>query len=78
MRAAYIEATGPADSIKVGELINPEPGPGEVLVRVGYAALNPVDLYLRSGFIPMPMAFPYVVGCDLAGTVQKADLNARE
>ncbi len=71
MKAAYIEATGPAEAIQVGELMNPEPGPGEVLVRVAYAALNPVDLYLRSGFIPMPMAFPYVVGCDLAGTVQK-------
>ncbi|MDB5350025.1 MAG: 2-haloacrylate reductase [Planctomycetota bacterium] len=71
MRAAYIESTGPPDVIQVGELMNPEPGPGEVLVRVGYAALNPIDLYLRSGLVPMPMAYPYVVGCDLAGTVQK-------
>ncbi len=71
MRAAYIEATGPAESIVVGELMDPEPGPGEVLVRVAYAALNPIDLYLRSGAVPMPMAFPYVVGCDLAGTVVK-------
>ncbi len=71
MKAAYIEATGPPESIKVGDLMDIEPGPGEVLVRVGYAALNPIDLYLRSGFIPMPMAFPYIVGCDLAGTVEK-------
>lgn len=71
MRAAYIEATGPADAIRVGELMDPEPGPGEVLVRVGYAALNPIDLYLRSGLVAMPMAFPYIVGCDLAGTVEK-------
>lgn len=71
MRAAYIEATGPPEAIQVGELRDPEPGPGELLVRVGYAALNPVDLYLRSGFIAMPMAFPYVVGCDLAGTVER-------
>ncbi len=70
MRAAYIEATGPPESILVGELRDPEPGPGEVLVRVGYAALNPIDLYLRSGMISMPMAFPYIVGCDLAGTVE--------
>ncbi len=71
MKAAYIEATGPAEAIQVGTLMGPEPGPGEVLVRVGYAALNPVDIYLRSGFIPMPMAFPYVVGCDLAGRVER-------
>lgn len=71
MKAAYIEATGPPESIKVGELRDVEPGPGEVLVRVGYASLNPIDLYLRSGVVAMPMAFPYIVGCDLAGTVEK-------
>ena len=71
MKAAYIEATGDAKAIRVGELMDPEPGPGEVLVRVGYTALNPVDIYLRTGFLAMPMAFPYVVGCDLAGTVEK-------
>lgn len=69
MRAAFIEANGPPESIRVGELPDPEPGPGEVLVRVGAVALNPIDLYLRSGLVKMPMAFPYVIGCDLAGTV---------
>ena len=34
MRAAYIEANGPAEAIQVGDLPTPEPGPGEVLVRV--------------------------------------------
>jgi NADPH2:quinone reductase len=71
MRAAYIESTGPADAIRVGELPTPGPGPGEVLVRVGATALNPIDLYLRSGAIAMPMSFPYVIGCDLAGTVER-------
>jgi NADPH:quinone reductase len=71
MRAAYIEATGPPENIKVGELPRPQPGPGQVLVRVHAVALNPIDLYLRSGMIAMPMAFPYVIGCDLAGTVEQ-------
>ncbi len=71
MRAAYIDETGPPEVIKVGELPRPEPGPGQVLVRVNATALNPIDLYLRSGLVPMPMAFPYVIGCDLAGTVEK-------
>ena len=77
MKAAYIEATGSPESIQVGQLRDPEPGPGDVLVRVGYAALNPVDLYLRSGFISMPMAFPYIVGCDLAGTVEKVGAGVK-
>ena len=71
MRTAYIDGTGPIEAIKVGELPDPRPGMGEVLVRVKAAALNPFDLYLRSGFVPMPMSFPYVLACDLAGTVDK-------
>ncbi len=71
MRAAYIEETGPPEVIKIAELPRPEPGPGQVLVKVQAVALNPIDLYLRSGLVPMPLAFPYVIGCDLAGTVEK-------
>jgi NADPH2:quinone reductase len=71
MRAAYIEAVGPPEAIKVGELPTPEPGAGEVLVRVGAAAVNPIDVYIRSGTVPMPLAFPYIIGCDLAGTVER-------
>ena len=70
MRAAYIEQPGPPESIIVGEMPAPHPAPGEVLVRVRAAAFNPIDLYLRSGMVAMPMAFPYVVGSDLAGTVE--------
>src|SRR5262249_13590107 len=71
MRAAYIENTGPPEAIRVGDLPAPEPGPGEVRVKVGAAALNPIDLYVRSGMIAMPLSFPYIVGTDLAGTVEK-------
>src|SRR3954453_1792750 len=71
MRAAYIEQTGPPEVIQVGDLPRPEPGPGQVLVQVGATALNPIDLSLRSGQIPMPISFPYIIGCDLAGTVER-------
>lgn len=70
MKAAYIDQPGGPEVIRVGDLPEPEPGPGEVLVRVGATALNPIDLYLRSGMVAMPMAFPYIIGCDLAGTVE--------
>lgn len=76
MKAAYIEHTGPAETIVVGDLLDPEPGPGEVLVRVGYASINPINLYIRSGAVAMPMAFPYVVGSDLSGTVVKLGAGA--
>ena len=41
MRAAYIEQTGPTEAIQVGELPRPEPGPGQVLVRVGADGAEP-------------------------------------
>ena len=70
MKAAYIEQTGPPENIKVGELPKPTPGPGQVLVRVHAVSLNPIDLYIRSGMVAFPLAFPYIIGCDLAGTVE--------
>src|SRR5262245_62337736 len=76
MRAAYIEKTGAADVIQVGDLPVPKPGPGQVLVKVNAAALNPIDLYLRSGMVSMPMSFPYVIGSDFAGTVEQAGSGA--
>ena len=77
MKAAYIDATGGTpESIKVGDLPTPEPGPGEVLVKVVAAALNPIDLYLRMGMVPMPMSFPYIIGTDVAGTVEKVGAGA--
>jgi NADPH2:quinone reductase len=69
MKAAYIEQTGPADSIIYGELPNPQPSGSEVLVQVKAVAVNPIDTYIRSGGVKMPLEFPFVVGCDLAGVV---------
>lgn len=71
MKAAYIEQTGPPENIKVGDLPAPVPGPGQALVKVRAVALNPIDLYIRAGMVAFPLAFPYVIGCDLAGTVEE-------
>src|SRR5688572_28241137 len=69
MRAAYFEATGAPDVIKVGELPTPEPKPGEVRVKVKVAAINPIDTYIRSGAAPMPLPKPAITGTDFAGVV---------
>lgn len=69
MKAAFITQTGPPEVIQYGELPDPSPGPGQVLVRVKAGAVNPIDTYIRSGSVPMATSFPYVVGCDLAGIV---------
>src|SRR5262245_43256372 len=77
MKAAYIEATGGPDVIHFGDLPTPAPKEGEVLVRIGAAALNPIDLYVRAGTVAMPLPFPFVTGTDLAGSVEAVGPNAR-
>src|SRR5262245_9652141 len=71
MKAAYIETTGGPDVIRFGELPTPKPGPGEVLVKTGAVAINPIDLYIRSGMVAMPLPEPFIIGCDLAGVVDQ-------
>ncbi len=70
MKAAYIERTGPPEVIQWGELPRPEPQGNQVLVKVGAVALNPVDTYIRAGTIAMELPRPFIIGCDVAGTVE--------
>jgi NADPH2:quinone reductase len=70
MKAAYIETTGAPELIRYGDLPKPVPRSGEVLVRVGAVAVNPIDTYIRAGMVAMPLPKPFIVGCDLAGTVE--------
>ncbi len=69
MKAAYIEQTGPPDVIQYGELPDPVAKQGQVLVRVEAVAVNPIDTYLRNGANYWELPYPFVIGCDLAGTV---------
>ncbi len=71
MKAAYIQSTGPAESIIVGDLPIPTVGPHQVLVRVQAVSVNPIDTYIRSGAVAMPLPMPFIVGCDVAGIVEQ-------
>lgn len=77
MRAAYIHQTGAPDVITYGEFPKPVPQKGEVLIRVGAVSVNPIDLYIRSGSVAMPLKFPYIVGCDVAGTIETVGVGVR-
>jgi NADPH2:quinone reductase len=69
MKAAFLETTGAPEVIRYGDLPTPTPQAGEILIKVGAAALNPIDLYIRSGLVSMPLPKPFISGCDVAGTV---------
>ena len=70
MKAAYITEPGPASSIIYGDLEKPSPKSGELLLRIHVAAINPIDTYVRSGAVKMPIPFPYIIGTDFAGIVE--------
>jgi len=78
MKAAYIEATGPAEStIKFGDLPKPQPKGREVLLRTGAVAVNPIDTYLRNGANYWELPRPFIIGCDVAGTIEAVGPKAR-
>ncbi len=69
MKAAYLNKTGPPETILYDELPAPRPGPSQCLVKVAAVAVNPIDTYIRAGLVRMPLPLPFIVGCDLAGAV---------
>jgi len=69
MKAAFITRTGPPDVLEIGDLPQPQAGEGELLVRIKSSAVNPIDTYIRSGAVAMPLTFPFIPGCDFAGEV---------
>jgi len=72
MKAAYITQTGPPEIIQIGDLPEPAPAGRQCLIQVSAVAVNPIDTYIRGGLIPMPLPTPFIVGCDVAGTVLEA------
>ncbi|HEV2856426.1 MAG TPA: NAD(P)-dependent alcohol dehydrogenase [Thermoanaerobaculia bacterium] len=70
MKAAAIDGYGGSDRLVVRDLPDPgPPGPGEVLVRVRAASVNPIDWKIRRGNLRlvMPLKLPWVLGYDVAG-----------
>jgi NADPH2:quinone reductase len=71
MRAALYSGTGKAaDVLRVEEIGRPEPGPGEVLVRVHVSCVNPTDYKARSGAVPRPIDGFQVPHHDGAGVIE--------
>jgi len=79
MKAAFYNEFGELNQIKVGELDKPEPGEGEVLVRVKSAGVNPVDAAVARGMLKdaIPSKFPVIPGWDLAGVIEERGYSAR-
>ncbi len=79
MKAAYYNEYGELDNIKTGDLDKPEPGEGEVLVRIKAAGVNPVDAFATQGMLKdaIPSEYPAIPGWDVAGVVEERGHSAR-
>jgi NADPH:quinone reductase-like Zn-dependent oxidoreductase len=73
MKAIVVHEYGGPEVLKFEEYPDPAAGPGEVLVRVAAASVNPIDYKRRAGLTKdfYPMHFPGLIGVDMAGTVVK-------
>lgn len=71
MKAVVAPGYGPPEQYIVADMPVPRPGPGQILVRIAAASVNPADIVLASGKFRdfAPLEFPHVPGNDFAGTV---------
>ena len=60
------------EKLRLGEVADPEPGPGQVLLKLKFAALNPADAFLSQGMYPAKPAMPHILGRDGVGEVVKS------
>jgi len=70
MKAIQVHRFGGPEVLEVHEIPTPNPGPGQILVRVHAAGVNPYDTYMRSGTYAVKPSLPYIPGSDAAGTVE--------
>jgi NADPH:quinone reductase-like Zn-dependent oxidoreductase len=71
MRAAVIRRSGAPEVFEIQERPNPQPEPGEVLIRVKASGVNFADILQRIGIYPRTPKPPFVPGLEVAGVVEK-------
>jgi NADPH:quinone reductase-like Zn-dependent oxidoreductase len=71
MKALYFDEHGGLDVIQYGEVPDPTPGPGEVLLRVRACAINHLDIWVRHGWPGLKLEMPHWCGADVAGEIME-------
>ena len=69
MRAVRVHEHGDPEVLRLEQIALPEPGPGEVRLRVAWSALNHLDVWVRRGVPGHRFPLPITPGCDFSGTV---------
>jgi NADPH:quinone reductase-like Zn-dependent oxidoreductase len=78
MKAVRMHEYGGPEVLKYEDAPRPEPAPGEVLIRVHAAGVNPVDVGIRSGYLKerMKHKLPLIPGWDVSGVIEGAGSGA--
>jgi NADPH:quinone reductase-like Zn-dependent oxidoreductase len=69
MKAAILTAHGGPEKLVYGDMPDPVPGPGEVVVDIHAASVNAADWKVRQGSYNSTLKFPYILGRDFSGAV---------
>ena len=69
MKAVVFHEFGGLDVLRVEELPDPEPGPGQVLLDVTASALNHLDGDVREGVSRFPVELPFIPGVEVVGRI---------
>ncbi len=70
MKAIQVQQFGGPEVLELRDIPTPKPGPGQILVRVRAAGVNPYDTYMRAGTYAIKPQLPYIPGSDAAGIVE--------
>ena len=77
MKAIVVHQYGGPEVLKLEDAPRPQPGPGEIVIRVMAAGVNPVDAYIRAGRFGSGK-LPYTPGFDVAGVVEATGANVKK
>jgi NADPH2:quinone reductase len=72
MKAIVVKEFGGPDVLKLEDVRDPTPAPGQLLIRVQAVGVNPVETYIRAGAYARKPNLPYTPGSDVGGTVERA------
>ena len=78
MKAIRVKEFGGPEVLRLEEVQTPQPGPGELVVRIHAAGVNPVETYIRAGTYARLPNLPYTPGNDAAGMVEQVDAGVTE
>jgi NADPH2:quinone reductase len=78
VKAIRVKEFGGPEVLRLEEVQTPQPGPGEVVVRIHAAGVNPVETYIRAGKYARLPNLPYTPGNDAAGVVEQVGAGVSE